>query len=216
MNASSSIGLNYKVVNAKGVESYIVSLVHLVDLETIRDPNYIALIQKCSRVYTESGPNVFVTSLQGNRADEKRPYQHIEFPYFYDVAIVQEAWRNRIPVFALDKEERWSANKSLIEQLGVDQFERMLMAGVEEISDKSSKPVWRDTSFYERVRKKTVPEKLQQREDHWCKTLIPELLNADKPIGIAVGIAHVVGEDGLAEQFRKAGLTVELMAPSKL
>lgn len=53
-----------------------------------------------------------------------------------------------------------------------------------------------------------------KREEKWSEILIPKLQEADKPIGIAVGAAHLVGEDGLAERFAKAGLKVELITPS--
>ena len=51
------------------------------------------------------------------------------------------------------------------------------------------------------------------REAKWSEILIPKLLEADKPIGIAVGFLHVHGQDSLSERFAQAGLKVELITP---
>lgn len=55
--------------------------------------------------------------------------------------------------------------------------------------------------------------KQAKREQKWCEILIPKLLEADKPIGIAVGVNHIVGKDSLSERFAQAGLKVELITP---
>lgn len=214
-------GITYKITNKYGIESFLIGTCHHVDKESYHSGAILELIAKCTHVYTEAGvhllhmwPNIYTL-------DDNPNYQHLPIRYASDVAITLTAQYYGIPVSPLDEgisacDKKFRDVKKFLRQNGPDTMEAVTMKRYEEWNQ--SHYVWKvlkawkrgDCNFFREIVREDLPEETA-REAHWFNTLKHRVKNTRQPIAIAVGSAHVVGEDGLAQLFANAGLNVQFM-----
>jgi len=221
-------GVIFEVTNQKGVKSYLVGTCHTVNKESTLDPAISEIIEKCAALYSELGINHFISAAQGSMPEEAHPYQYIPLRYSYDIAITLAAWCKKVPIISLDKgipyrDKQLAEARKKMQEEGIDKFEQsfMKMRAKSSCNPESFRTLnaWKNSNIacLKRCRDDCLKEPffdqlVTQREEYWVKTLIPKLLNTEQPIAIAVGAAHVVGDNSLSERFARAGLKVELIS----
>ncbi len=221
-------GIQFAITNSKGVKSYLIGTIHIVDKESVQDPAIQEIIGKCSALYSESGMNCTLFEPQASMPEGDHQYSNFPFRYSYDTAITLAAWLKKIPIFSLDegvphRDQAVAEGRKALLEIGINELELTYMqvcslnsAGPEY---RSSLREWKNsnTASFKKSRMEDsehypFDRYITQREEHWVKTLIPKLLNTEQPIAIAVGVNHVVGEDSLSERFARAGLKVEIIS----
>jgi uncharacterized protein YbaP (TraB family) len=221
---SSPIGVTYAITNQQGVTSFLMGTCHSVDKESFNNKEIKKIIEKCSCLYTETGKHLL--DLWSDYDWSNHALDHIVLPYSYDHAITIAAKKQKIPIKALDEgipscDKKFQQLAMVIAKYGKNHIRNAFMDNRGKNEGKTAK-----IKIFEAWKKGNIPlfqycrkERLSQcteREAHWVKTLIPHLKTTQKPIVVAVGVTHVVGEDGLSETLKKAGFDVRLITPNVL
>lgn len=229
-NRQREIGVTYLITNSKGTTSILMGTCHAIDAESLQNP-CIQKVLKCSELFTEMGPLRFFCSNDGCFPGVEK--HEIPYPHSMDVFLkIMAGWR-KIPITGLDRQVPAMQNSfaRIDAPLNAGEAEKRgdLVAKNRLIQQKDPVSLAPLSFFVEEGYKQGNLDVLKmyrvmqmlkdgingvKREEKWSEILIPKLQEADKPIGIALGAAHLVGEDGLAERFAKAGLKVELITPS--
>ena len=217
-------GIAFEITNSKGITSFLIGTCHFADQEMVEKSYFHRIIGQCSALYNEIGACHFITSVHLPEGTHK--YQSIKYRYKLDTVITLAANRLNLPIVALDdgipeRELLKEAHIKEIEKLGPKETERLSML---ETIKKTSHPHF--VALHQSVLKGDIAQLAtlrphvcsieEERETHWSKILIPELTTGQKPICIAVGALHTVGEGSLTERFQKAGLSVKWIKPSSL
>jgi hypothetical protein len=168
-------------------------------------------------------PSDLMTSPTGDRVRGAEQYKDVKYRFSLDLAIAQIALAKKIPIHSLDAgmpeiDQRWEQLHERISKnpAMIDVKESNWMTRVFKMSKEPrflplyNSVIKGDVQSLEKLRDSHDVEQ-NNREDHWCKTLIPALTKTNKPVCIVVGVAHVIGGDGLASRFQLEGLSVRLI-----
>jgi hypothetical protein len=224
LHRNSGIGTAFEVINNKGVKSYLIGTCHNADQNMIVTSYFHEIMDKCSALYNETGPPVFVTPLHYCLKGAQK-YSHIQYRYKLDTAIWMAACRMHIPIISLDAglpayDLMKVAFKAELSRLGPSEVEKRFLLDAELLNNNPNFIEMHnniqqgDVTALGALREGTRTKFGDERETHWSEVLIPQLTNTQKPICIAVGALHVFGRDSLSDRFQKAGLTVTLIPPS--
>lgn len=224
VNQNMGLGTAFKLTH-RGIESFLIGVTHGSDEDTIVQSCFHRIIPHCTALYTEVGTLTFIPVSHLVIPEGLHPYRHVKFRFSLDDAITLEAWHRKIPILSLDFEnglpEMDREKAKVLEQMKrADPFmeEQGMMNRLEKdgqypdfiaLHDHLKKG---EIGLLEAFREQLTPEDRRldtQREKRWSELLIPVLQNTIKPICIAIGVSHVVGQGGLLERFRNAGLQVE-------
>jgi hypothetical protein len=218
------IGIVYGITNQYGITSFLIATCHHVDEDSFYHPSIEPMIQQCTKVYTEMGAHSVNLLSHYNWSRSNRTYNRNMISYFYDLAIELAAKKHHIPIQALDEgiascDKTFQELASCIKKVGEETFIQYMIEdsakeGMNPLRMKISK-AWKQGNlpFLQVCRKKLNSSERLQREAHWLKTLIPHLATTQKPIAIAVGALHVVGQNSLSEKLQEAGFKIQLIAP---
>lgn len=232
-NRQSEIGVTYLVTNSKGTTSILMGTCHAIDAKSLLNP-CIQKILKCSELFTEMGPLRPFCSNDGCFPEVEK--HEIPYPHSMDAFLtIMAGWR-KIPITGLDRhvpemQDSFARIDAQLTLAGAAEAKGDFVAKNRLIQQKDPASLGPLSFFVQSfkqgnldVLKKYRAIQISQdgsgiksikREEKWSEILIPKLQDADKPIGIAVGAAHLVGEGSLPERFAKAGLKVELIIPSQ-
>jgi len=218
------IGITYTITNSYGVTSFLVGTMHIIDQESFNNKKVKELIRKCSRVYTEAGEHLFNEWPRCRKHNAQSNYPHFPFRYAYDVAITMEAENACIPIISLDEgipfyDKLHAESQETLDTLGADYVEKQMMDYHEEVSRLGPSflktvEAWKQgnvVALQKIFRNQDLSLNELRRQKHWVKKLIPCLQMTQRPVAIAVGALHVIGENSLSESFQKAGFQVELL-----
>ena len=209
-------GLTYEVTNEQGVKSYLMGTSHVADKDMVLGAPYLNLIEKCSALYTEPGTNIYVTLPHGSIPEQPHKHSHLQYRFCIDITLTIAAWCKGIPITGLDaysNEDIDLINKEEVQDKALERMNTNVGSDfITNIAAWKSGDIQRMTDLRKLV-EEFNPSLIGEREDEWAKVLIPALKATQKTIGIAVGIVHLVGEDGLQARFQKEGLKVELIKP---
>lgn len=229
-NRQYEIGVTYLVTNSKGTTSILMGTCHAIDAKSLQNP-CIQTILKCSALFTEMGHRRFFCSNDGCFPGVEK--HEIPYPHAMDSFLTILAGWRKIPITGLDchvpaHQDFFVRMEAQLTRAGEAERRGDLVAKnrlIQQNDPASLAPLSFFVQSFQQgnldvLKKYRVMQMSKdgisgvKREEKWSEILIPKLQEADKPIGIAVGAAHLVGEDGLAERFAKAGLKVELITPS--
>jgi hypothetical protein len=216
------MGLVCVITNEKGVKSHAFGTYHYSDQETIQKSYFHQIIGNCSSLYTEVGELPIVGPDWGDR----REYSDLTYRFNLDAAITRAAFDQHIHAISLDADI--PAEAETMRQIGEDRArfgEKNLLENFMQNARKmENNPI--DVLIHnsikngdqrvllimkERLKNSPISDENTIREEHWAEQLTPVLNNTDTPVCIAVGALHLVGEGGLADRFKKAGLKVEFI-----
>jgi len=182
----------------------------------LKNSNCLSLVDRCTVLYNECKGDFFLSSAHGSNPEGDHEFKHVEYRYVLDAAITLRAWYNRIPIIALDEgipevsqfrdhqRKRWRA-------MGPDAYEKEYMEDrVLLAQDSKRKNIWKYGSITMLLeeRKRYPKSEYAERERRWAEIIIPALKKAETPICIAVGGAHLVGENSLTDLLKKARFTI--------
>lgn len=218
-SAKLALGTAYTITNAQGMESCLIGITHISDEEMIKQSCFHRIMEKCSILYTEKGISEFVPSSHLSIPEGRHAFEHLKYRFKLDLAITLEAYFRKIPIKALDlntglrqQDEQTELYYKTVCLAGIDKY---LMNNAEMAESVPAIAEELDHVKYGNIdrlivnRANELDDSDVRREERWQEILIPVLQMTQTPICIAVGYIHVVGENGLAESFQKAGLYVK-------
>jgi hypothetical protein len=225
-NHPECIGYGYGVTNSKKITSILWGTVHIIDAKSLQNISLRQLLE-CSELFTELGTHLPLPSNDGCFPGVEK--HDIPYPHSVDGFVTIMAGWKKIPITSLDHQvpemkvklenadeklkkigaeaygdsasEHWASSQLDHLDLAYKIVHAFRQGNLAEVEARRESSKAREPFIFEFETKK--------REEKWAGILIPKLLETDKPIGIAVGATHLVGEDGLAERFKRAGLKVE-------
>ncbi len=228
---SGDVGVEYAITNAKGVTHILMGTCHYIDAETLRNL-CLDRILKCSELFTEVGTLYPLNQLDGCFPGVIK--HTIPYPHSVDAFLTIMAGWQKIPITSLDwqvpeMQEIMAKINAQCQEWGAvvygnakayQRYKRQKSATfLKRLEGRFITYCYKKghTAFCDGFRssKSFKDTQFQKREDKWCETLIPKLLESDKSIGIAVGMLHVSGENSLSERFAKAGMKVEQITPKR-
>lgn len=226
---NTGFGTAHKVTYQGKVKAYLVGTFHHSSKAMIKQSCFPRILEKCSTLYTEIGIFTFITSPHLNIPEGTHAYKHIKYRFSLDDVITLEAWYKKIPIVSLDLDQgivvRENDRDSIIRRVHTDGSQVVEQEMLDEAVELSQDPLFvlgHDSTMkgeidqLEEIRSNGKLDNpmfyskyVDPREERWSQILIPIIQTTQKPICIAVGVAHLVGTGSLTDRFRKAGFQVE-------
>src|SRR5579863_9230048 len=208
-------GIAYEMTY-RGVTSYLFATVHKTNAEMIKQSCFHRIMENVQTLYTELGTSIFITTPHLSIPERNHAYRHIEYRFSLDEAITLEAVHRNLPIFSLDFNQGIASRDEdrdwWIQQINTRDTQSIEKELMDAADQKAQEPIFLAAHFFHMKGEVaalgafSTPEfrayiNADFREERWFQILHP----IQKPTCIAVGGAHLVGIEGLAHRFRKAG-----------
>lgn len=214
-NSPKNKGFIYTVTNQDGVTSYLIGTIHTANHAMTQNKQMIDAVTNSTELITEVGNSLFAKMLYL----PINPFNEIR--YATDLHLTNLAEEKGIKITALEScwEQITIAFKGILSTFTTpvsssrgDDLRLHQPYGLHELIQG-----WQegDENNMSCAVENTTPPSMQEifcngRTKAWSQTLIDKLKTTKTPISIAVGTAHCIGIDGLAQEFNsEEGLTVE-------
>jgi uncharacterized protein YbaP (TraB family) len=220
-------GIVYAIKNKEGkVFSYIIGTLHCTTREMAHHPRFLKIIDQCKNLYSEAGAwGLFNDAPRFTSSDKIEARKKLKYSYCLDDSLAIHALHKKIPVFHLDGLQAGQISKSkwddkeedYIHHNGIEMFEevaqnRSCMSSSsldeEDLKWVNDHAQWALGNGVEIP--KGMEENVIRRNHEWADILIP-VLQENTSTCIAVGAAHLSGEESLPQLLRNSGFTVEQM-----
>lgn len=201
-------GVIFKV-SKDGVDSYLLGTVHLGTYHMANQPLMQQIVENASELITEIGDVTNASEATSLFAKQT----NLRFKHCLDLNLTALAQAKKIQITALETLEESQRNtRDIKADMAIRQIPNDLAIHAE-YNEHELIEMWQQGDLEKfnslPIHPSTKEIMIDSRNKKWENSIVHKLNGTTKPIAIAIGVLHLIGESGLVKTLQNEGFTVE-------
>lgn len=214
-NSSKNKGFIYTVTNAERITSYLIGTIHTANLAMSQNQQMIDAVTNSTELITEIGNSALELKFSTDHPSHK-------IRFSVDLPLTELGIKNNITITALESiNDQLTCFSNTVSKASITPITLYRTQQINTHAPYMKHETIESWQEGNEEKMKHLLEKISHpvaqemfvdgRTNNWSPSLINKLTMTKTPISIAVGAGHCVGNNGLVQQFRNAGLEVKQM-----